>query len=89
MEVPHPTQSIRLDDPTGEGPTLLIQPSGERTSPSDRIHLDLRPDDHDAAVVRALSLGAQRAAVGQSGGEPWEVLADPDGNLFCILSPRS
>lgn len=88
VEVAHPTDSIRLDDPSGAGPTILIQPSSEQNPPSDRIHLDLRPDDHDAAVARALSLGARHVSIGQSGDEPWQVLCDPEGNLFCILHPQ-
>lgn len=85
---PNHTDSILL---TGDGPAILIQPSaGESASEADGsaaspIHLDLRPDDHDSAVSRALELGATRTAIGQTGGEGWTVLADPGGNPFCIL----
>ena len=51
----------------------------------DRLHLDFRPDDQDAAVARLLDLGATRVDVGQ-GEQPWVVLSDPEGNEFCILS---
>lgn len=51
-----------------------------------RLHLDFRPDDQDAEVARLLALGARRVDVGQTGDEPWVVLADPEGNEFCILS---
>ena len=51
-----------------------------------RLHLDFRPDDQDAEVARLLDLGARRVDVGQTGDEPWVVLADPEGNEFCILS---
>ena len=51
-----------------------------------RLHLDFRPDDQDAGVARLLALGARRVDVGQTGDEPWVVLADPEGNEFCILS---
>ncbi|WP_369863805.1 VOC family protein [Brevibacterium linens] len=51
-----------------------------------RLHLDFRPDDQDAEVARLLALGARRVDVGQAGDEPWVVLADPEGNEFCILS---
>ena len=51
-----------------------------------RLHLDFRLDDQDAEVARLLALGARRVDVGQTGDEPWVVLADPEGNEFCILS---
>jgi hypothetical protein len=55
-----------------------------------RIHLDLAPypsDDQAAEVARLLALGAAPADVGQ-GDVPWTVLADPEGNEFCVLTPR-
>jgi len=54
-----------------------------------RIHLDLVPlrrDDQAAEVARLRSLGATLADVGQ-GDVPWIVLADPEGNEFCVLAP--
>ena len=50
-----------------------------------RLHLDLRPDDQEREVARAESLGARRVDVGQGDGVSWVVLADPEGNEFCIL----
>jgi hypothetical protein len=52
-----------------------------------RIHLDLRPDDQDAEVARFESRGATRVDIGQEGNPDvtWVVLADPEGNEFCIL----
>jgi hypothetical protein len=55
-----------------------------------RIHLDVAPftgDDHVGEVERLISLGARRIDIGQ-GVTPWEVLADPEGNEFCVLTPR-
>jgi len=52
-----------------------------------RLHLDLRPDDQAAHVSRLVGLGATRADVGQTGDERWIVLADPEGNEFCVLPP--
>ena len=53
-----------------------------------RLHLDFRPDDQDAEVARLVAHGARRVDIGQ--GEPsWVVLADPEGNEFCILGRRS
>ncbi|WTW99894.1 VOC family protein [Streptomycetaceae bacterium NBC_01309] len=52
-----------------------------------RLHLDFRPDDQDAEVARLVAHGARRVDIGQ--GEPsWVVLADPEGNEFCILGQR-
>jgi hypothetical protein len=48
------------------------------------MHLDLRPDDRDGEVARLISLGANRVDVGQ-GDASWIVLADPEGNEFCVL----
>lgn len=67
-----------------EGPTLLIQPS-DRPMEQGAIHLDLRPEDQSACVQRALVLGATLADIGQAGDEGWVVMADPGGNLFCVL----
>ncbi len=41
-----------------------------------------------AHVERLLALGATHAEIGQTGEEPWVVLADPEGNEFCVLAPR-
>jgi hypothetical protein len=69
-------------------PGLLFVPVPEAKSIKNRLHLDFRPDDRDAEVERFLSLGATRADVGQ-GEQSWVVLADPEGNEFCVLSSRS
>ena len=56
-----------------------------------RLHLDFRPDDQedqDAEVARLLAHGARRVDVGQ-GDAPWVVLADPEGNEFCVLGRRA
>ena len=54
-----------------------------------RIHIDVNPSDRDQAeeVERLLALGARHADVGQ-GDVSWVVLADPEGNEFCVLSSR-
>ena len=54
-----------------------------------RLHLDFRPDDQDAEVARLVAHGARRVDVGQGDEASWVVLADPEGNEFCILSQRS
>jgi len=68
-------------------PGLLFGSVPEAKTVKNRLHLDFRPDDRDAEVARLLALGATRADVGQ-GDESWVVLADPEGNEFCVLSAR-
>jgi predicted enzyme related to lactoylglutathione lyase len=65
-------------------PGLLFARVPERKSVKNRLHLDFRPADQQAEVARLLDLGASHADVGQ-GEESWVVLADPEGNEFCVL----
>ena len=53
-----------------------------------RLHLDFRPEDQDAEVARLVAHGAQRVDIGQGEQSSWVVLADPEGNEFCILGQR-
>ncbi|TKV28852.1 VOC family protein [Arthrobacter sp. NamB2] len=56
-----------------------------------RVHLDFAPhtsQDRAAELDRLLALGAVRVDVGQGPDVSWDVLADPDGNEFCVLSSR-
>jgi hypothetical protein len=69
-------------------PGLLFARVAEPKQGKNRLHLDLRPDDRDAEVERLVALGARHADIGQ-GDESWVVLADPEGNEFCVLSSRS
>jgi hypothetical protein len=66
---------------------LLFVPVEEPKTVKNRLHLDFRPDDQQAEVERLLGLGATRADVGQ-GEQSWVVLADPEGNEFCVLAAR-
>lgn len=65
-------------------PGLLFVTVPEPKTVTNRLHFDFRPDDRDREVERMLALGATRADVGQ-GEVSWVVLADPEGNEFCIL----
>jgi len=81
---------IVLEPPAGspeEGvsPDLLFLKVPERKEVKNRLHLDLRPKDRDAEVARLEGLGAERISVGQGPEVTWVVLADPDGNEFCVL----
>ena len=69
---------------------LVFVPVPERKSVKNRIHLDVNPVgcDQQEEVERIMAIGARRVDVGQ-GESPWVVLADPEGNEFCVLSRRS
>lgn len=69
-------------------PGLLFIPVTDAKVVKNRLHIDLRPDDQDVEVARLVSLGARRVDVGQ-GDVGWVVLADPEGNEFCVLRGRS
>ena len=73
-----------LRNPEG-GATILFLNVPEPKMMKNRIHLDFVPDDQDAEIERLTALGATRVDVGQ-GDESWVVLADPEGNEFCILA---
>lgn len=68
-------------------PGILFTEVDEPKTVKNRLHIDLRPDDQAAEVARLEKLGATRVDVGQ-GDEPWVVLADPEGNEFCVLGER-
>ena len=74
----------------GAAPTLVFAPVTEPSPGKPRLHLDLNATDRDqdAELERLLGLGAVPADVGQSGVESWHVLADPEGNPFCLLRTR-
>jgi hypothetical protein len=70
-------------------PGLVFLPVSEAKLGKNRLHLDFRPDDQQAEVERFIRAGARRVDIGQ--GKPtWVVLADPEGNEFCVLAaPRA
>jgi predicted enzyme related to lactoylglutathione lyase len=81
---------VALRSPQGTGPYLEFLPSSDPQHGKNRVHLDVAPgqgEDHAAAVEALLRAGAVLADVGQ-GEVSWAVLADPEGNEFCVLSPR-
>ncbi|WP_030274001.1 VOC family protein [Streptomyces sp. NRRL B-24484] len=67
---------------------LVFVPVPELRTGRNRLHLDLVPDDREAEVARLLALGATPAGVGQPAGAGRTVLADPEGNEFCVLNPK-
>ena len=85
-------EEVVLEPPAGsreEGivPDVLSLPVPEDRVTKNRLHLDLRPSDQSAEVQRLIELGARRVDVGQSSECTWVVLADPEGNEFCVLRP--
>ena len=68
-------------------PGLLFVPVSGHKTVKNRLHLDFRPDDQTSEVARMEALGASRVDIGQ-GEQRWVVLADPEGNEFCVLSAR-
>jgi predicted enzyme related to lactoylglutathione lyase len=77
-----PPEGSRED---GIVPDLLFLRVPEPKAVKNRLHLDLRPEDQAAEVARLEKLGARRANVGQGAEATWVVMADPDGNEFCVL----
>ena len=81
---------ICLEPPFGgpdEGivPDLLFLRVPEGKAVKNRLHLDLRPADQAEEVDRLVALGARRVSIGQGPDVTWVVLADPEGNEFCVL----
>jgi catechol 2,3-dioxygenase-like lactoylglutathione lyase family enzyme len=74
----------------GPQPTLVISPGSDPRPSKLRLHIDVSATDRDQAaeLERLLALGARPADVGQTGTESWHVLADPEGNEFCLLRAR-
>ena len=74
----------------GLQPTIILSPSSDPRTGKLRLHIDVNPvdRDQDAELERLLALGARPADVGQTGDEQWHVLADPEGNEFCLLRKR-
>lgn len=72
-------------------PGLVFVLVEEAKTVKNRLHMDLAPhtsDDRDAEIARLVDAGATRVDVGQSDDVTWTVLADPEGNEFCVLSSR-
>ena len=78
------------DRPGAIPPQITFSRVPEHKTVKNRLHIDVNPTDRDQEeeVLRLLDLGAQRADVGQRGDESWVVLADPEGNEFCVLAGR-
>ena len=80
-----------VDSPIG----ICFMPSLDDKIVKNRVHLDLNPggsatpEERALEIQRALALGATIVDVGQRGDESWTVLADPEGNEFCVVRPKA
>src|SRR5262245_7364357 len=84
-------EEVIVAPPDERGPGLVFVPVPEGKQVKNRLHIDLAPqpaDNQAAEVDRLLELGATRADIGQGDDVSWVVLADPEGNEFCVLSSR-
>ncbi|TNY35672.1 VOC family protein [Thermomonospora catenispora] len=84
---------IEIGPPEGFGglqPTLVLSRTDEPKNGKLRLHFDVNSTDRDqeAELERLLAAGARPVDVGQTGEESWHVLADPEGNEFCLLRSR-
>jgi hypothetical protein len=66
---------------------LGLMPCSQEKAGKNRVHLDLRPDNQEAEIQRLEGLGAARIDIGQR-DVAWVVMADPEGNEFCVLRSR-
>jgi predicted enzyme related to lactoylglutathione lyase len=73
---------------SGGSPPLMFLLVSDDKVVKNRLHLDLMTDDLDVELARVEALGARRVDVGQR-DQSWAVLADPQGNEFCLLAPPS
>jgi catechol 2,3-dioxygenase-like lactoylglutathione lyase family enzyme len=82
---------IAIRDQSGRGPFITFGPPvREAKTSKNRLHLDVAPPldgDQEAEVERLTAFGARRIDIGQ-GDVSWVVMADPEGNEFCVLTPR-
>lgn len=76
---------VRLRAPDGAGPDWLFLAVPDDKVVKNRIHFDFTPADQQAEVDRLVGLGARHVDIGQ-GDRSWVVLADPEGNEFCVLA---
>jgi hypothetical protein len=74
----------------GPQPTIVFSRTDKPKKDQLRLHIDVNATDRDqdAELARLLAAGARPADVGQTGDESWHVLADPEGNEFCLLRRR-
>jgi len=80
---------VEIGDPSGATPTLVFAAVDDAKVVKNRVHIDVNPTgcDQEEELQRLLALGATEVDIGQ-GEQSWIVLADPEGNEFCLLATR-
>ncbi len=78
-------REVTIGPAGGGGCRLLFGRVPDPKTVKNRLHLDLRPGDQAAEVARLEGLGASRVDIGQGPDVTWVVMADPEGNEFCVL----
>jgi predicted enzyme related to lactoylglutathione lyase len=76
---------VYLVDPSGRGPHVYLQQVPEPRTTKNRLHLDIVVPSLSEAVARAVELGATRVEERRTAYTWFEVLADPEGNLLCLV----
>ncbi len=77
-------KAAAIIDPNGVSPRLYFQKVPESKTVKNRVHLDLNVPDMEAEVQRLVGLGARKLRTMHEDGETWTVMADPEGNEFCV-----
>jgi Glyoxalase-like domain len=89
---PHALDETRDVPPLERSPGLVFVSVPEGKAVKNRLHIDVAPPpdgDQEAEVRRLEAMGATRVGVGQDPATAtWVVMADPEGNEFCVLSAR-
>ena len=86
-------QYVGLQPMTPGQPRVVLQRTDDPRPAKNTLHLDLHVPtvaDLPGAVERAVGLGARRVEEGhQEAGQTWSILADPEGNLFCLVADQA
>jgi catechol-2,3-dioxygenase len=94
VELERDEASIEIGPPGvgfgGPQPTIVLNRTDDARGGKLPLHIDVNATDRDQSeeLQRLLAAGARPADIGQTGDEPWHVLADPEGNVFCLLRRR-
>ena len=76
---------VTLREPNGKGPSLYFQEVPEPRTDKNRVHLDLLSERFDDDKARLVELGATRVEDVTENDLSWTVMADPEGNVFCVF----
>ncbi|GAB3962947.1 VOC family protein [Streptomyces sparsus] len=81
-EPPRPEWPVAIHDPRGHGPLIWLNPVAETKTVKNRMHLDVW-GDRDELLELGATLVRRRSETTE-----WDVLADPEGNEFCVFPPE-